>query len=134
MGSRLGCASTSPWPGESQSGRTNLCKKIETAIATCAPLVEYRTAAGNKAYRVIRGVMQVHADGIGSSGASCRPNARRRYPGVQVFVCAYGTVALHVPNGVKGRPGHADASLTATLTDCFEVPAADASANPLRRK
>ena len=59
MGSRLGCAWTSPWPGESQSGRANLCKKIETTIATRAPLVEYRTAAGNKkAYRVVRGVMQ----------------------------------------------------------------------------
>jgi hypothetical protein len=43
-------------------------------------------------------------------------------------------VTLHVPNGVKGRAGHADASLTATLTDCFEVPAADASARATRSR
>ena len=46
----------------------------------------------------------------------------------------YGSVMLHVPNGVKGRAGHPVLSLTAISINCLEVPAVVASVKPGRRK
>ncbi len=46
----------------------DLCKKIETDVAQCTPLLEYRTSAGNKkAYWVVKGI--IHAQGDFSPAA-----------------------------------------------------------------
>jgi hypothetical protein len=45
--------------------RANLdaCKKIETDVAQCTPLLEYRTSAGNKkAYWVVKGIIQAQGN------------------------------------------------------------------------